>query len=459
MSGGDEQDPSEDARGAFHVALATAFFPVVLVPLEWWLLLRQRLAAVDTVRAGLAARSWRGRLRLLVAWDTLVALAVVALTVFGAGVHLPGPPPAGTPRMGVQLDPAWPGAGARVADVWPSSPADDAGLVAGDVIVTVDGSPVVDWKTLSDTIAGGADEGPRMLGVDRMDGARANLRVVPRVGLRSDKPLFGPEGDTTCREAWTLHATTGLWPVGVGVLLIIGLWLWTRRGPRASPGARQAWGLVVVPLVLAPLVGLGVAQGICASAGGWSIGAVLVGTLAQGLALLIGGAWLVRALRRELETVVGPKLTTARASRLAIFYITTVLARGVLVLAVIWSTFPASRPVADSGASALFDAASGPWATALVLFTVAVVAPIAEELVFRGVLLPGLARRMRPALALIATSVVFALFHVPSHGVGAVMPGLLGLVFGWARLRTGGLTAPIVLHAANNLFVSLLALS
>ena len=39
------------------------------------------------------------------------------------------------------------------------------------------------------------------------------------------------------------------------------------------------------------------------------------------------------------------------------------------------------------------------------------------------------------------------------------MPGLLGLVFGWARLRTGGLTAPIVLHAANNLFVSLLALS
>ena len=129
------------------------------------------------------------------------------------------------------------------------------------------------------------------------------------------------------------------------------------------------------------------------------------------------------------------------------------------MLAVIWSAFPDSRPVPDAGASALFDAASGPWGTALVLFTVAVVAPLGEEVVFRGVLLPGLARRMRPGLALIATSLVFALFHVPSHGVGAVMPGLLGLVFGWARLRTGGLTAPVVLHAANNLFVSLLALS
>lgn len=458
MSPGDEQDPSEDAKRDFHVALATAFLPVASVPLGWWLVLRQRLAAAGDAnpRDRLVARSWRDRLKMLVAWDTLIALAVLALTVLGTGIHLPDPPPPGTPRMGVQLDPSWAGAGARVASVWPSSPAEEAGLVAGDVIVAVDGTPVTDWQTLSDTIAAGADEGPRMLGVDRTNGSHANLRVVPRVGLQGEKPLFGPEGDTTCREAWTLHATTGFWPVGVGVLLIGILWLWIRRGAAGSP---QRWGLVVVPLTAAPLVGLGVAQGICASAGGWSIGAVVVGTLAQGLALLFGGAWLVGALRGDLETVVGPKLTTARASRLAIFYITTVLARGVLVLAVIWSTFPESRPVPDAGASALFDAASGPWGTALVLFTVAAVAPIAEELVFRGVLLPGLARRMRPGLALIATSGIFALFHVPSHGVGAVMPGLLGLVFGWARLRTGGLTAPIVLHAANNLFVSLLALS
>jgi len=458
MSPGDEQDPTGEAKRDFHLVLATAFVPVALVPLGWWLLLRQRLTERPGDDAGerLLTRSWRDRLRLLVAWDTLIALAVVALTLFGGGLVLPPSTPEGAPRLGVQLDPSWPGVGARVASVWPKSPASDAGLREGDVIVAVDGTPVGDWQALSDDIASGEDEGPRILAVDRAGGAHANLRVVPRAGLRSEKSLFGPEGDTTCREAWTMHATTGLWPVGLGVLVILALWLRVRL---TAPGTRHRWGLVAVPLVAAPLIGAGAAQGICASAGGWSIGAVLVGTLAQGLALLVGGAILVRILGAELDTVVGPRLSTARASRLAIFYITTVLARGLLVLTVIWSTFPDSRPVPDAGASALFEAASGTSGTLLVLVTVGLVAPLAEEVVFRGVLLPGLARRMRPGLALVATSFVFAVFHIPSHGIGAVMPGLLGLVFGWARLRTGGLTAPVVLHAANNLLVSFLALS
>jgi membrane protease YdiL (CAAX protease family) len=105
----------------------------------------------------------------------------------------------------------------------------------------------------------------------------------------------------------------------------------------------------------------------------------------------------------------------------------------------------------------LISTTTTPLGRALMISAAVVVAPVAEEVVFRGILLPGLARHMRTQSALIVSAALFGLFHVPSHGIGAIMPGLLGLVFGWARLRTGSLAAPILLHAANNLLVTLLA--
>lgn len=458
MSSGEDQDPSGEAKRDFHLALATAYVPVVLLPVAWWLVARAQRARrgpPPSRREGLRIRAWRRRLSLLVAWDSLVALAVVLVATLGGGLELPKPPPEGAPRMGVQLDPGWRGEGARVAGVWPESPAAEAGLGKGDVIVAVDGRPVDGWETLSDAIGRGASGEPRMLTVERSGGERSQLRVVPESSLRGTSPLFGPEGVTTCREAWNMHAAGGLWPVAVGVLVVVLLWL---RARLTTPGVAQRWGLVVVPLALAPLVGVAIAQAVCTVAGGWSLGAVLVGTIGQGLTLLVAGMVMMRWLRHELDTLVGPRLSPGYASRLAIFYITAALARGLTLLAVVWSLFPGSRPVPDAGAGALFEAASSRGGVVLVLVAVGVVAPLAEEVIFRGVLLPGLARRMRPGLALVATSLVFGLFHVPTHGVGAVVPGLLGVVFGWARLRTGGLSAPVILHAANNLLVSFLAL-
>jgi membrane protease YdiL (CAAX protease family) len=459
MSAGEDQDLSAEAKRDFHFVLATAFVPVVLLPLGWWLAFRARRGpthAPPKPAEHLREQSWLRRLRLVVAWDTIVAIAVALVVTLGGGLDLPESPPKGAPKMGIQLDSAWGGHGARIESVWPDSPAADAGLHEGDVIVAVDGLTVDDWEMLSDAIGRGTSGEPRMLRVERSNEAPTELRVVPEAGLRSSAPLFGPEGVTTCREGWNMHAASGLWPVAIGVFFVMVLWLHARL---TSPGVAQRWGLVVVPLSAAPLVGVVVAQGVCLAAGGWSLGAVLVGTIAQGLTLLGVGALLVRWLGHELDTMVGPRLSAGYASRLAIFYISAVLARGMILLTVVWSVLPGTRPVPDAGANALFDAATSTEGVALVLVAVGLVAPLAEEVVFRGVLLPGLARRMRPGIALLLTSVVFALFHVPSHGVGAVVPGLLGVVFGWARLRTGGLSAPVILHAANNLFVSFLALS
>ena len=105
-----------------------------------------------------------------------------------------------------------------------------------------------------------------------------------------------------------------------------------------------------------------------------------------------------------------------------------------------------------------FEQARGP---ALVLFGVLVVtvAPIAEELLFRGALLRALQRRMTPAWATFVSALAFAAVHpLSSPTIGSVIavPGLfaLGVVSATVAIRTGNLSASILLHAGFNLLTA-----
>jgi uncharacterized protein len=93
----------------------------------------------------------------------------------------------------------------------------------------------------------------------------------------------------------------------------------------------------------------------------------------------------------------------------------------------------------------------------------AVVAPVCEELLFRGLLLRALRRRMPPAQAVIVQALAFALAHPmlsPSVGDLAVVPALflLGAVSGVVAERRGDLSASIMMHVGFNLVTTLLAL-
>jgi membrane protease YdiL (CAAX protease family) len=93
----------------------------------------------------------------------------------------------------------------------------------------------------------------------------------------------------------------------------------------------------------------------------------------------------------------------------------------------------------------------------LVIVAVAVGAPIIEEMLFRGVLLSTLRRRL-PAWAAVAMSaVVFAAIHLVDPNAAAAVPGLflLGLVLGWAALRRGDLSLAIPLHSGINLLAAI----
>lgn len=99
-----------------------------------------------------------------------------------------------------------------------------------------------------------------------------------------------------------------------------------------------------------------------------------------------------------------------------------------------------------------------------VLFAVAVLtlAPLSEELLFRGALLRGLLRRTTPPVAIFVSALAFAVVHVIGDpGTGYYMCAflLLGLVSGWRAWRTGSVSQSIALHAGFNLLAVVQILS
>lgn len=79
---------------------------------------------------------------------------------------------------------------------------------------------------------------------------------------------------------------------------------------------------------------------------------------------------------------------------------------------------------------------------------VVIAAPLFEELLFRGVILRGLANRYSGMVALQVSAVLFALIHLNVHQLPAAYA--IGLLTGWLYLRTGSLVPCIAAHAANN---------
>jgi len=90
---------------------------------------------------------------------------------------------------------------------------------------------------------------------------------------------------------------------------------------------------------------------------------------------------------------------------------------------------------------------SGATAFALDLVTAAAVAPLAEEILFRGLIFGGLAQRLPAAWAAVLSAGLFAV----SHGVGVAVPiFVLGLGLAYVYWRTRTLWAAIAAHSLVN---------
>ena len=104
---------------------------------------------------------------------------------------------------------------------------------------------------------------------------------------------------------------------------------------------------------------------------------------------------------------------------------------------------PADMP--DQTAKALGMVITHP----LGFLVVGILAPVAEEMVFRGAILRTLLACMRsPWMAIVVSAVLFGLVHgnVPQF----VHALLIGLLLGWVFWRTGSILPGLVVHWVNN---------
>lgn len=101
----------------------------------------------------------------------------------------------------------------------------------------------------------------------------------------------------------------------------------------------------------------------------------------------------------------------------------------------------------------------------LTIASAVIVAPLAEEFVYRGLLQQGLkAIGLSTRIAIVITSFLFAMMHWPALTDGSRLVGIIVLFIlavGWGMLyeRTGRIAAPVLAHAIFNATNVLIALN
>lgn len=464
----ENDDLERDGSLLFHVALAFGLLPGVsaLFAIVGWRRLRAR-------------PKWVRRLVALATLDAFVLAAlgvtiVVVGTKLGLGALLFGGSTEGgiasvasslgpRPRIGVVLEDVE-GGGARVVSAVPGSPAADAGLRTGDAIVEIDGSRVADRAALMDAVGNGPLQ-PRRLRIVRAH-EDIEVEVLPVVGPFRAVPLDRercaeamPDVEATRR----ILAEPSTWvALALVVVVVAAIFAWgRRRGVSTRENARVLLPFVGV-LFLAPTLGALAAALACP----WLIDANVRYETVEIVAaevVLCAAALGLLSWHRELGSRLvdeGPKLSYGRTLIQALVYIGFWMPRALLLAMPFALLVFAGEDLDDAPVAELVSGAGRTRLdAALTMLAAAVLAPIAEECLFRGVLAPQLARMMDGFSAIVVTALVFGVLHVGGHGPLFVGPTVLGGILGWARLRSGGLAAPITLHVLLNGTAMTLALT
>lgn len=135
------------------------------------------------------------------------------------------------------------------------------------------------------------------------------------------------------------------------------------------------------------------------------------------------------------------------------------IAIALITLPLISLLFPDGPP--EQGVSEIAGTAQSLLEQIFIVASVAVAAPIVEEILYRGMLLSILRKRLSPWVAVVVSAGVFSLVHaaLDANAIAAV-PGLflLGVVLATVTLRRGNLSLAIALHSGINLLAAIVLL-
>jgi membrane protease YdiL (CAAX protease family) len=104
-----------------------------------------------------------------------------------------------------------------------------------------------------------------------------------------------------------------------------------------------------------------------------------------------------------------------------------------------------------------FASASSNIEVVLAFIALVIIAPVTEEAIFRGFMLPPLAKRFGVGMAIFVTSVLFGLIHMQPNVI--IMTFVLGLMLGWLAYKTRSIWPAILFHSLKNLVAFILIFS
>ena len=220
------------------------------------------------------------------------------------------------------------------------------------------------------------------------------------------------------------------------------------------------WSSAYLLTIAASTLAVGLLPPEAARIGGVFRDMALVGGALMGHVLMVAGVlylgFRVRGMDRRALGLVGASPRASLRAAAVFFPVTTGFTIVYLLLLGLFLAWLGKEPPSQALAG-MFDPGRPWWSLLLAGGMVLVTAPIAEEVLFRGVLYPSLLRRLGPQWAAVVSGMLFAVVHFEWHTIAPL--ALLGYLLARIYHITGSLPLVIAFHAGNNLLAILLLLA